>query len=976
MTARAMTISVLGFAALLGGTAPAPAAAGDSDWLAVESEHFVVVYREPYAHLAPHILRSAERSLARLAPLFGYTPSERITIVAHSGSDYGGAAATAVPDNVIRLGIEPLELGYEKTPHTERIQWLLNHELVHVIVADLAGPGEREGRALFTKMQPEGERPLTIPFSLLTAHRRYTPLWHQEGIAVFMETWLSGGYGRALSSFDEMYFRALIADGGAFPTPAVLEGRTTRSSFLLNMAHYLYGTRFLSYLATTHGVGKLLDWYRPEGDGALSGPDADFERTFGVPLERAWQDFARSESEFQRDNLTRLSAAPLTPLRRIGEPVGWVGRAFLDRNGDVLFPHHEEHRLSALARLDLGGGALTDVARLQTPSLTGVTAAAYDPERRRLFFTTNNSTLYRDVHTLDLTTGESRLLFEDVRTGDLTVSEATGELWGIRHSGGSATLVRAAPPYERLLPVIRFEDGDALQQLAVSPSGRLLAATLHRSNGEQSIIVADLVRLERTGRFTYRAISDEGSPEFPAWSPDEETLYWNAYTNGVSNIYRKRRTSGQVEAVSHTLRGLVRPLPVSDDSLFAFEFTSEGFVPVILPDRAAARLPAIRYYGQQVVERNPEVATWSVASLPQRGVARSAAHRYSGLSHLRLQALAPAVSGYRGRTVVGLFGRLGDPLGVHDLSFELGVSPFDGRAAIHFRGEYELRRTYRVSLEHQAGEFGDLISGRSTALGGTRLALGHTHYWRYDQPHERRQESELSLQVGGTDPPGQVTGSGLGLLRLQTSLVAKNTRRAIGSVDAEFGDQWNVTAFGLASRDRGTRGSAGLEAQWSRFHTVLAPHNVVQLQLAAGWIGGGIDGPAGRFYFGGFGNRGLESQGPRLYREPRRFAGIPEFSLTGRAYGRLMIEHGLPPLRFADLRLGSHQLTHAHLAWFTQTLWTDAGGGARINLGAQLDLGVTHWSTLDSTLSLGVAVPLNGMPREPAWLLSLKLLRG
>ncbi|MCH8874309.1 hypothetical protein IH824_16350, partial [candidate division KSB1 bacterium] len=108
-------------------------------------------------------------------------------ITTHDFSDYGSAGATAVPHNSIRLDIAPLEPGYENIPYNERIQWLIAHELVHIFVTDQASRLESYSRFLFSKVPPEKEQPLSIFYSLITNAGRYTPRWHQEGIAVFME---------------------------------------------------------------------------------------------------------------------------------------------------------------------------------------------------------------------------------------------------------------------------------------------------------------------------------------------------------------------------------------------------------------------------------------------------------------------------------------------------------------------------------------------------------------------------------------------------------------------------------------------------------------------------------------------------------------------------------------------------------------------------------------------------------------------
>jgi len=138
----------------------------ESGWFERESDHFKVIYREPYSYLVPHILNSAENALKPLMKIFNYHPSEKIVIVALDLGDYGYAATTTVPRNEIRLQIEPFESGYENVPYNERFQWVISHELVHIVVNDQASGVESFFRSLFGKVEPEQNQPLTIFYSM------------------------------------------------------------------------------------------------------------------------------------------------------------------------------------------------------------------------------------------------------------------------------------------------------------------------------------------------------------------------------------------------------------------------------------------------------------------------------------------------------------------------------------------------------------------------------------------------------------------------------------------------------------------------------------------------------------------------------------------------------------------------------------------------------------------------------------------
>lgn len=964
------------------------AAFAEPGWRQKESENFIIVYREPQAYLVPHILQSAEQALARLAEIFQHKPAQKILIATFDYSDSGSAGALSAPRNMIRLEIEPFELGYEFMPFHERIQWLMNHELTHIMVNDQASKAQSLSRALFSRVLPEQEQPWSVGFSLLANHTRYSPRWRQEGIAVFMETWLSGGYGRVLAGFDEMYFRSLILEKKAFPSPVELETKISDNSFLLGMLHYLYGARFVSYLAATYGVEKLLAWYRPDEKGFYQNTKVHFQKIYEIDLEAAWKDFARTEKNFQEKNLSRIEAASLTPIWRLREsPMGWITQAYLDSaNRAVLFGNHQSHQLTALNTLSLKDGSMAQFGTLPSPSMMQVASSAFDPSTRLFFYTTNNNSLFRDVHVLDLETGRSKQLFEDLRVGQLTVSPQTHELWGIRHDKGKASLIYSTYPYRSMIPLITFDRGEVLQHLALSPSGRRLAATLHQTNGRQSVIVADLNHLRENGRFLYHTISEEGSPEFPSWSSDEKYLYWNAYTNGVSNIYRLEQGGAQIEAISHTRRGLFRPLPISEDTLFVFEFTSEGFLPALIPNRSADRLPAIAFLGQQIVDRNPQVLAWNIekpktrlVSLNQTGF--STEKKYRGLSNVKLHSLIPVIGGFQDQTVAGLYTRMADPFFVHDISLEAGLSISQNaavRLGFHFKGRYTHRQKYHLELAHNASSSYDLFNRRKTGLAGTKLQVGHTHFLKYDVPHKIKQSTDLTFYHGMTSIHENFIAVEHADFAVLTSRInSQNTRRSIGSADSEHGGEWALSLSVLGWNPSKPKYISGINGEWGRYFTWASPHNVFHLKAAAGYRHNREDLAQGRFYFGGFGNRLLENRPVKQFRDAFSFPGTPVFHLSGNNFGKILLENNLPPWRFSKIGLGSHLLSHLDASLFSQGLYIHyPDSQTLINVGAQMNFVFEHWYNLESTLSLGAARAwdLKGGASEE-WFISFKVLR-
>ncbi len=100
--------------------------------------------------------------------IFNYKPHNKILLSTYDIYDYGSGISTTVPSNYIRFDIEPLEQGYETVPLSDRFQWMIDHELTHIVVNDQANKFESIMRTLFGKVSPEQEEPITIPFSLLT----------------------------------------------------------------------------------------------------------------------------------------------------------------------------------------------------------------------------------------------------------------------------------------------------------------------------------------------------------------------------------------------------------------------------------------------------------------------------------------------------------------------------------------------------------------------------------------------------------------------------------------------------------------------------------------------------------------------------------------------------------------------------------------------------------------------------------------
>lgn len=957
----------------------------DSDWFEKESEHFKIIYRKNHSHLVNHLLSSAENTLIELMKIFDYKPSEKIIIGTYDVSDYGFSTTTTIPQNYIRLEIEPLEPGYEVVPYNERYQWLLSHELVHIVVNDQTSGVESLFRKVFGKVIPEKTIPLTVAYSLLTNYQRYTPRWYQEAIAVFIETWFSGGYGRILGNFDEMYFRSLLLEGKKFRTQLQLETIDTHNSFLLETLFYLYGARFISYLSIEYGAENVIKWFKEIPGKPYLGFESKFKTVFGKDFNRAWYDFIVYEKDFQKKNIEILKSSKLTGKYNITkEKFGWTTQPYYDKfTNSMIFGYHRPHELATLQQLDLSSGISKDLNSLPTPSIVQVASTAFDESNGLFFYTTNNNQLYRDIWVYDIAEDEKKLLFENSRIGDLAISSDSHDLWGVQHEGGIATLVVSPYPYQEINSVVTFSLGDELFNLSIDKTGSQLAAILKRSSGQQSLIIANLQDILEGSEFNYKIISSSGTPENPSWSNDGDFIFWNAYTNGVSNIYRYSFNDESIKAISHCISGLFKPIEISPDSLFAFEFTTEGFAPVLLKNKPALHLPAIKYMGQKIIDRDPQVFDWVLpnAETVSDPLEFGKEKGYNGLSNLKIQSIVPVVSGFQNQVVFGLFTHVSDPMLHHDFIMEFGFSPLHetpSYPSFHIRLKYDYMQKFYVELSHHGPEFFDLFNSRKRGMLGTRLRLNYTHYWLYNNPHKIKQTMALTLYSGVefiNDNLVRVSEPDFGVF--VTNINSKDLRKSIGSSDYEHGNNTFLTFTLYGTNFDAPEYALNTYLEFSNFSTWLWHHNVMHVKFAGGYLLDNEELVQARFYFGGFGNRAIDNDEIRQFRRVFRFPGLPIYKLDTDRFLKILIENDFPPVRIGSIAVGDQLLNHIDFSIFTQAMVTKSSylGNYWVDLGAQVDIKLEHWYNLESTFSMGIAKAWSDKTNDWEWFLSLKLLK-
>ena len=959
------------------------ASTGSFELESLETSDLRVLYSGNEAYLAPHAARSFENSLAFQRKTFAWTPWEPSTIVLTDLSDYGNAGASASPSNGVSVFIAPDSLTLETSPGSERMFMLADHELVHVATMDGWNQRDARWRAFFAgKPRATEDHPETILYNYLTVPRLSVPRWYLEGSAVFMETWMSGGFGRAQGAYDEMVFRAMVRDDAHFYDPLGLESEGTATDFQTMSNAYLYGTRFISYLALEHSPQQVVRWLQRDKDSKAYYA-AQFAHVFGESLDDAWGQWIAWEHAFQRANLEKVRQFPLTEAKRlVPRALGSVSRSFVDEQEQTLVGGFRYPGVLAhVGVLSLQDGSIRRVAEIKGPMKYRVTSSAYDPASKTFFYTTDNLD-FRDLMAVDVRAGKPRRLLRDARIGDLAFDAADRSLWGLRHENGYVTLVRIPAPYTDWTQVHTWPYGEVPFELDVSADGSLLSMSVAEISGSKFLRIfntADLLagKVEPVGQFDF----GQATPEGFVFTADGRYLYGSAYYTGISNIYRYEIASGQVEAVSNAETGFFRPIPMADGSLIVQEYTGQGFVPARIDPVPLEDLSAIDFLGTRIAEQHPIVKEWAVGS-PAKVPLDSMIVRqgkYRPLHEMRLETAYPVIEGYRDGTALGWHADFTDPLRLYKLALDASAST--GSVAegerLHARVDFTGMNWY-ASYWHNYADFYDLFGPVQTSLKGDAVIGGYKRSLIYDEPRHLDFNGSVAYYTGLDTVPGNqnVATSSDSLFAAKAGLKFTNFRTSQNGVDHEQGFGWSLDAALLSA---GGNTIPKLRAGFDAGIILPWAHSSIWLYNSAGVSGGDRNDSLANYYFGGFHNNYVDKGDPKRYRESDSLPGFEIDEVGGKSFAKSVLEWNLPPIRFEEVGTPGFYLGWIRPALFVGILTTDPAQAAFRrtvrDAGGQVDLWFYVLNRFPMTLSLGYAQGYaDGGKVGDEWMVSLKIL--
>ncbi len=954
----------------------------------LETKNMFLIYpSQAQEYLVPYTAQCFENALQFHRKLFAYPSSEKTTVFLQDFWDYGNAGATAIPDNYIRIGIAPLNYTFETSPANERINHTMNHELVHVIASDKASGSDKFFRKLFFgKVYVAADDPLSMYYSYLTNPRRYAPRWYHEGIAVFLETWMAGGIGRALGSYDEMVFRTMVRDSVYIYDVVGLESEGTTADFQVGVNSYLYGTRFMSYLAYQYSPEKLTDWISSTKN-RKNYFASDFKNTFGSALDEQWSAWIKWEKNFQKENLASLRQYPATKYRKISKTaLGSVSRAYFDKKKNkiyaaIMYPGQTAH----IAAIDVNSGSVKKLVDVHGPGLFYVTSLAYNPATETLFYTTDNSS-WRDLYSLDLKSLKTTRLIKDVRTGDLAFNAQDNSIWGVRHYNGISTLVRIPFPYKKWQQIYSFPYGKDIYDIDISPDGQTISAALAEISGRQLLIKMETAKL-LDDQTSYETIFDfENSlPANFTFSDDGNYLFGSSYYSGVSNIYRYNLETKNIVALSNSETGFFRPIPLSSDSLIVFRYSGQGFTPLMIANDSVQNVSAVNFLGNEIVKKHPVVKNWnagSPAAINMDSVTVSSGF-YAPLSNIGLKSIYPIIEGYKDFASLGLRFDFLDRLGIVGIKTKISYSPHnlleeDERLHALLNVHYW---NWEAHAAYNKADFYDLFGPTKTSRKGNVLGLKY----KVSLLDEKPQAIDLTVNFNSYSnldrlPFFQNVNTSIDrFLTFGANLAHSNLQKTLGSIDFEKGWDYEIVSYNYY-------------ANKELFPHILFNFNygyLLPLKHSSLWLRSSFGASQGKrsiafsnFYFGGFGNNWIDHQDVQRYHEYYSFPGVKLNSIQGQNFAKITTEWTLPPIRFRRAGTPGMYLNWSRISLFSSGIISDINNSTYqnkvANLGLQVDFKMVIFTYMSATFSLGYATALKeNLPIKKAtneFMISLKIL--
>lgn len=525
------------------------------------TEHFQVHFPEGQAAIARRTARIAERVHAELEPKYN-SGADNTHIVLVFSTDVVNAFATPLGIDQIVLFLDNPQQG-TFSRYDLWAELLIRHEYTHIITLRHWGT----------------EQPILATFRVLfgVPPNFISPFGFIEGVAVYEES--KTGKGRMQDPLTNMFFRT-----------AILEDRFPSLAEILNGSHrwpfatlgYLYGGRFLQFVADNYGEEVLTEYWQKD-----TAPFFVNERLQPAPgLGPLYRDFR--ETEFQRfeSEIAELRGQGETPFRRLTADGYNKSFLYIGEDGSVKYFATPRDSIRGLYAIDgqTAAQAENEDAMIKPDRVRRVDATRGFAEAggrkmysEAMFFLPGTGLRY------ELYNGEYDLFLSRAAPGRSISYPSLS-------SDGSRVYFVTRDNKKRYLVTAQFNADDDLigerviletpftgfvQYTALSPDDRSLVTLVRRGEaGEGELFLCDASAVDESGCRVL--VSGPGTKVQPRFSGDGRSVIFASDVDGIYNLYSVEVATGRISRLTRSLTGVFYPAP-ADDALYALGYFGEGF---------------------------------------------------------------------------------------------------------------------------------------------------------------------------------------------------------------------------------------------------------------------------------------------------------------------------------------------------------------------------------------------------------------
>jgi len=552
---------------------PSPANGGDPTrkWRTIETPHFQVHYYRSDRHdegaVAQHVAHTAERVHAIMVPLLKHEPSGKVDIVVTDDTDGANGSAQVVPRNVVRIFVTGPTSFSSLNDYDDWLFGLLLHEYTHILHIDTI-----HGVA----------RLINYVLGKTWAPNQVQPRWFIEGLATYYESARSSG-GRIRSSIYDMYLRMAVLQGKLLELDQM--SSITRY-FPRGDVPYLYGSRFLDYLARRFGAEKLTRISHDYGGQPLPyAINRTAKRILGhtfIELYEQFKEHLRRRYQVQRLGVVRQGRTPFTEVTDYGESCGTP--RFSSDGKELVFIDTDGRSEFAVKVLDTASGRI-----VQRFEIRGGSGADFTPDARYIVY--GGAAMWRtvynfhDLYVRNRASGKVRRLTDGLRARDPAVSPRGDRVAFTTNELGTMSL--RVVPFDggaaRVL--IKGGNGEQFYTPRWSPDGASLVYSRWRPGGYR-----DIEQLHLPSGQVRRLTDDRALDMDPTYSADGRRVYFSSDRTGIFNLYSHELATGRLSQVTNVLGGAFTPaVSPAEDRAYFVSFSARGY------DLASMRLDRARY---------------------------------------------------------------------------------------------------------------------------------------------------------------------------------------------------------------------------------------------------------------------------------------------------------------------------------------------------------------------------------------------